>query len=96
MIYFEGAIQNLPQECARIRAAIQRVERVHETDTPIRWLVATHTMPHGGAVYVAHAARRDWTVTARTADELEDKLCARAEGGRESSRAVQPSPFGAT
>jgi hypothetical protein len=95
MIHFEGVIQDLPQECARIRAAIRRVERVHDTGTPICWLVATHTMPHGGSVYVAHAARRDWTVTARTADELEDKLRARAEGGRESSRAVQPFPFGA-
>jgi len=94
MIHFEGVIRNLPQECARIEAAIQRVERVHEADTPIRWLVATHTMPHGGSVYVAHAVRHDWTVTARTAEELADKLRARAEGGPESSRAVQPSPFG--
>jgi len=94
MIHFEGAIRNLPQECDRIKAAIQRVDRVHETDTPIRWLVATHTMPYGGSVYVAHAVRRDWTVTARTAGELADKLRARAEGGHESSRAVQPFPFG--
>ena len=94
MIHFEGTIAERPQECDRIRDAIRRVERGQRGETPIQWLVATHAMLHGETVYVAHAVRHDWTLTARTADELEDKLRARADGGCESSRAVQPSPFG--
>jgi hypothetical protein len=94
MIHFEGAIQERPVDQERIRTAIQRVEEWQDSDAAPRWVVVTHKVPLGNAVYVAHAVRRDWTVTARTVDELEGKLIARAEGGSSSSRAVQPSPFG--
>ncbi|PEN13857.1 hypothetical protein CRI94_07290 [Longibacter salinarum] len=93
MIQFEGCICDRPTEQVRIRSAIKRVEETSDMNASTRWVVVTQAVPLGGLVYVAHAVRRDWTVTAQSVSELEDKLMARADGGVESSRAVQPSPF---
>ena len=93
IIHFQGDIRQDAAERARIRSAIERVDAWDETEAAPRWVVLMHHVSLGDKVYVAHAVMRDWTVTARTVTELEDKLTARAEGGPKSSRAVQPSPF---
>lgn len=93
IIHFQGDIRHDASERARIRSAIERVDAWDKTEAAPRWVVLMHDVSLGDKVYVAHAVMRDWTVTASTVAELEDKLTARAEGGPESSRAVQPSPF---
>jgi len=89
IIHFQGDIRHDAAERERIRSAIERVDAWDKTEAAPRWVVLMHDVSLGDKVYVAHAVMRDWTVTASTVAELE----ARVEGGPESSRAVQSSPF---
>jgi hypothetical protein len=92
-IHFEGGISTNVEEQARIREAIRRIEGRIERRHPT-WIVVSHRhRVRDGVVYIAHAVRRDWTVTAESVDELVEKLDVLAESGWESGHAVQGAPF---
>lgn len=93
IIHFEGDIRTDVEGQARIRRSIRQIESRMDRQRPT-WIVVSHRhRVRDGIVYIAHAVRRDWTVTAESVDELVGKLDVLAESGWELGHAVQGAPF---